>query len=451
MMNDWSEAESHVERAHELYEAGRWDEAEAALRRALALNPYRAEWYFNLGLTLEAAGRWDEAERALKQAHELDANDDQIMLLLGMTCLHAGRARDALRWLARASSMNSDRIEPFVYQIEAYAALRKWDEAEQAFYMAMQIDAGHAGAFANMGEAQLARGDVRRAISCLREAASREPALPRIYARLAVAYAEAGRTERALELYMRQLRDDPGDIDTLLDLACLLIDMNRLGEAHEKLRRILELDSSEADAHFYLGEIALCCGRHAEAENAFRQARRLDPEHPEVGRRLAASALRRGEIGEARRLLRREAKRATTSDVPQADFAALIPMLIEARLERDAVDMARQQVKAQPDDAGAWQMMSTALFNTCDIQHGVRAARHVIQLNPGHTGALHNLALAAIRDHHWHRSAVFIACLAKANTDDPALRRLRVLRLLGRTRSLAGRLRPARFFKGVFR
>jgi hypothetical protein len=27
LMNDWSEAESHVERAHELYEAGRWDEA----------------------------------------------------------------------------------------------------------------------------------------------------------------------------------------------------------------------------------------------------------------------------------------------------------------------------------------------------------------------------------------------------------------------------------------
>ena len=27
-MNDWFEAEKHVERAHELYEAGRWDEAE---------------------------------------------------------------------------------------------------------------------------------------------------------------------------------------------------------------------------------------------------------------------------------------------------------------------------------------------------------------------------------------------------------------------------------------
>ncbi|MCA9310693.1 MAG: tetratricopeptide repeat protein, partial [Phycisphaerales bacterium] len=71
-MNDWFEAEQHYERAHEFYEAGRWDEAESELRQALALNPYRAEWHFNLALTLEAAGRFEAAIRALEDAHRLD-------------------------------------------------------------------------------------------------------------------------------------------------------------------------------------------------------------------------------------------------------------------------------------------------------------------------------------------------------------------------------------------
>src|SRR5262245_53815618 len=51
-MNEWFDAEHHVERAHEHYEAGRWTEAETELRHALSLNPYRPDWHFNLGLTL---------------------------------------------------------------------------------------------------------------------------------------------------------------------------------------------------------------------------------------------------------------------------------------------------------------------------------------------------------------------------------------------------------------
>ena len=38
-MSDWSEAERHVERAHELFEAGQWRDAEKELREALSLNP----------------------------------------------------------------------------------------------------------------------------------------------------------------------------------------------------------------------------------------------------------------------------------------------------------------------------------------------------------------------------------------------------------------------------
>ena len=55
-MNDWFDAEGHVDRAQELFERGRWSEAEAELRKALALNPDQAEWHYNLGLTLEAKG-----------------------------------------------------------------------------------------------------------------------------------------------------------------------------------------------------------------------------------------------------------------------------------------------------------------------------------------------------------------------------------------------------------
>ena len=66
-MGDWSEADKLADRAHRLFEAGRFDEAESTLRRALAIDPTRTEWYVNLGLTLEAAGRYEDAIPPLKR------------------------------------------------------------------------------------------------------------------------------------------------------------------------------------------------------------------------------------------------------------------------------------------------------------------------------------------------------------------------------------------------
>src|SRR4029078_3217836 len=57
VMSDWLDAEAHAHKAQEMYQRGRWAEAEAELRKALSLNPDQAEWHYNLGLTLEAAGR----------------------------------------------------------------------------------------------------------------------------------------------------------------------------------------------------------------------------------------------------------------------------------------------------------------------------------------------------------------------------------------------------------
>ena len=53
-MNDWSMAEQHAERGWRHYEAGRWDHALRLLRRALSIQPDQAEWWFGVGLSLDA-------------------------------------------------------------------------------------------------------------------------------------------------------------------------------------------------------------------------------------------------------------------------------------------------------------------------------------------------------------------------------------------------------------
>jgi hypothetical protein len=53
-------------------EGGRWAEAQAALERAVAIDPEHAEAYFELGTALHSQGRWSEAKSAFTRALEQD-------------------------------------------------------------------------------------------------------------------------------------------------------------------------------------------------------------------------------------------------------------------------------------------------------------------------------------------------------------------------------------------
>ncbi len=426
VMNDWSEAERHVERAHELYEAGRWDDAERELREALALNPYRAEWHFNLGLTLEASGRFPEAVRAFRDAHNLEPDDVLTLMAIATNSLRADQPAEAIQWLDDAQSRAPDRSEPLVHRIEALARLGRHEEAEVAFYQVLQLEGDHAAAYANIAESLIDRRDFQRAIFCLREAASLDPGLPRVHARLAFAYAETARPERARQLFLRELRDNPGDTDTILDLGCLLVDMNRLAEAGEKFRRVLEIQSDHPEAHFLLADLAYRQHRTDDAITGFRAVLQLDPSHPEVRRRLAELLLRRDGAAEARRLLRQELRRLREkpADFNADDLADLARLLLDVRLPRDAERIYRLIVGLEPDDADAWHGLSVAQFLSGDRPAGVISARRAIRLDSSHVPALHNLALAMVHDREWKRARAYLKRALAIEPEDVLLRRL---------------------------
>jgi tetratricopeptide (TPR) repeat protein len=422
-MNDWMDAEHHVERAHELYDAGRWDEAETELRRALFLNPYQAEWHFNLGLTLEAAGRHADAASAFERCFELHSADSDrdanSALLVGVNLLRSGQAEAAMAWLDRAEEIEPLSVAPFVHRVEALGELGRHEQAEEAFYLGQQIDPDHAELYASMAHVLTLRGDHERSVWCLREAARLDPELPRVRARLARAYANSGRLERARQLYVRELREDPGDVDTLLDLGELLMDMHRLVEAGEKFRRVLEIEPDHADAHHLLGELAEREGRTADALVQYDVVLRLDAAYPGARRRLAKVMLDRGreeDLPRVRDLLRRELREAAAESHAVADeFEELGRLMLDAGVAADAI-------KAYRGHHG----MSVALLEVGRTADGIEEARRALALQPRFVPAMHNLALAHLREHRWVRARYWVRQALRIEPEDPALRRLRL-------------------------
>ncbi len=433
-MNDWMDAEHHVERAHELYDAGRWDEAETELRRALFLNPFQAEWHFNLGLTLEAAGRNADAAAAFERSFELQTDgsdrDANSALLVGVNLVRAGQFEAALAWLDRAEEIEPASVAPYVQRVEALAELGRHEESEEAFYLGQQIDHDHAELYAAMAHALSLRADHERSVWCLREAARLDPDLPRVRARLARAYADSGRLERARQLYVRELRDDPGDVETLLDLGELLMDMHRLTEAGEKFRRVLEIEPDHPDAHHMLGELAEREGRTADALVQYDVVLRLDPAYPGARRRLAKVMLDRGreeDLPRVRDLLRRELREASGDEEAGAEeFEELGRLMLDAGVPADAIKAYRELLARQPGNHRGHHGMSVALLGVGRTGDGIEEARRALALQPRFVPAMHNLALAHLREHRWMRARFWVRQALRIEPDDPALRRLRL-------------------------
>lgn len=449
-MSEWHEAEEHVERAHQHYEAGRWDEAERELRKALSSNPYQVEWHFNLGLTLDAAGRFAEAVSAFGQAHALEPEDAPICVMLGVTTLKAGDAEGALEWLSRAESRGASGAEAgrgvspgmtvgmsvAVHRIEALARLGRHEEAETAFYVAQELDGSCAALFGAMAESLLERGLHEKAIWCLREAGRLDPELPRIHARLAEAYAATGRMERARTLYFQELRRDPGDIDVLLDLGDLLVRMDRLEEASEKYRRVLEIEPDEPDAHFGLGDVADRRGDLEGSIASFGVVLRLDAKHRGVRRRLAdllISRRRDRDLAEARRLLRhemrdlrREAASPKGQDPDPATLEEMGRLFLDVSLPAEASGVLRALLEADPGHASGVHLLSVARFRMGDCEGGMELSRRAIELDGSNVRAMHNLAMGYLERGQWTRARYWVERARERDPDDASLRRLSV-------------------------
>lgn len=429
-MSDWLNAEAHADRALEMYERGRWAEAEAELRKALELNPDQPEWHFNLGLTLEAAGRDLEALGCYQRAHELAPDQPEAMVAAGAACNRLGRYNRALHWFNEVLADNPTVEQAYAHKIESHIRLGDHDQAETVFYMAQQALAEpSAQCLAVIAESLIQRERHDRAGWCLREALRLDPTLPRLRARLAAVAAATGRPHRALQLYLRDLRDDPGNVETLLDYGELLIELGRIAEASEKFRRVLELEPANVDGHERLGQIALLSRRFEQAHLEFELVFKLDPHYPQIRLSLAEAMLRRGLTDDARLRLEEELRSHRDDEDKEVNPAVAERMgllLLEADLPQEAVNMFEHALKNAGENPGLLRKLALARFRSGDRDGGVSASRRVIRLDPSCVASMHNLALAALEEGKLSVAQGWVSRGLRANRHDDGLRRLRM-------------------------
>jgi tetratricopeptide (TPR) repeat protein len=428
-MSSWQEAEQHADRALEMYERGRWSEAETALRKALEIDPDQGDWHFNLGLTLERVGRDGEALASYEQASRLLAESIDPQLAAGSACLRLGRFKDAIQWFERVIALQSS-IEPaWAMLIDANASLGLYDAAETAFYMAQDaLEEPSANVLVAMSGSLLSRSQLDRAVWCAREALKIDANVDGGRLRLASVLVATGQGQQASQILLQELREDPGNVQALLLHADVLADSGRTNEALIRLHRVLELEPANVDAHTRAGYFAMEEERWEEAFIAWGLVRRLYPSHPTACLHLAQALIAMQRVAAAGPLLQEYAEQMdeTSTLKEKILIAELLLVSGKSALATTLLEPLQQTIaEDNPLKVKFLRLLALSLFDSGNIDEGAAMSRKVLRFEPDCVSSIHNLALAAMKNNRLRSAWGWVRRGLAVDSIDNDLRRLR--------------------------
>ena len=202
-----------------LLQQDRADEAFAELVAALLIDPVDADAHAGVGRIHLNAGRYDQAVTALRRAVELSANHTEARYALATALMRSGKRDEAARELERVEHAQREmlaerRRNMSLVVLKEEAALRaaegSYDRAAALWQQAIDREPGRPSNHLGLAAVLAGAGRIDTAIAHYEKAAALG-ADPVVYRRLAELYTKAGRIDdaaRARVLYERALQGD---------------------------------------------------------------------------------------------------------------------------------------------------------------------------------------------------------------------------------------------------
>lgn len=211
--------------------AGRHGDAIVAYQRALALDPEHLLSTYNLALAYRAAGRIDEAIVGFERTQQLDPRSGRAHFQLGDIYMQRGEPARALEVLTRGLALDVDRA-PFLVKVgEAHLELKQYDAAEKV----------------------------------LREAVALRPDVPRGQYNLALVAEQRGNPGAARAAYEAEIAANPKNYGAQFNLGRLRLTEGRLDDAIARFRAAVAARPEFAEGYLYLAKALLDAGQLPEA------------------------------------------------------------------------------------------------------------------------------------------------------------------------------------------
>ncbi len=182
------------------------EQADAASRKALELDPDLAEAHASRGLAVSLRKDYDEAAREFEQAIRLDPKLFEAYYFFARARLAEGKMEEAAKHFEKACEVNPDDYQAPALLAMVYNGLNRKDEAQTSYRRAYQIVEKHIELHPDdaralyLGAGSLtAIGERSKALEWTRRALAIEPDDPGVLYNVACCYSNLGRPEEALD------------------------------------------------------------------------------------------------------------------------------------------------------------------------------------------------------------------------------------------------------------
>lgn len=279
-------------RAIEYLGSGQLDKAERICKKALELDPNRADVLHLLGVLAHQSGQRDRAVDFISKAIQNDPQNPVYHNHLGNAFLEQGRTDKAISWYRKALELKPDYIEAHYNLGNALQERGKLDEAISCYKSALALKPDYADAYNNLGSALQKQAEMDQALSCYKRALELRPDYADAYNNMGSALQELGELDGAIGCYRKALNLEPNLAQVHNNMGTALAEQGSFDEAIFYYQQALNLNPALSSVFNNMGMALQEQEKPEQAISCYQKAIELEPDCGEAYANLVSQMQR---------------------------------------------------------------------------------------------------------------------------------------------------------------
>ncbi|MGH9395554.1 MAG: tetratricopeptide repeat protein [Terriglobia bacterium] len=428
-------------------ELGQFQQAAAALSRAVQLDPQNYDARYNLGFSLARLGDTPKAVQELQEAKRLKPDPTQADYELGLLLVKAKNqqaARQEFRAYQALQVKKDNKEKAGVLNNQGNADLKagKYCAAAQAYEQAVTLDPANAQwhynyslALSDLGDHAGEERELQKAVDLnsnlptahddlglcylndhklseaekeFKAALEINPQFSEAQNNLGVLYAREGNNDRAVAMFEQAVTNNPQYAQAFLNWGLILASTRQYAQASALFEKSIQISPGLAAAHTALGEAMVKEGHKEQAIPSFQKVIALQPDSPLAHLNLGIAWADEHKLNEALTQFKEAARldpHYALAHYNEGRVYAALKQTDEARSELETA------CKLDPNDPGALDLLATIERAAHHLQRSTELLRKVVALEPDSSGAqymlgrnLQDMGKTQEAVHHWRLS-----------------------------------------------
>ena len=339
--------------------------AEAALKRAQALDPKWSAVWSAVGAMYLAQSNRVQAEAALKQAAELapDRSDEKLQYAQFQSQL--GDTAACLKLIEAMTVKTPDYIPAWMALAQLAASERKYDESSKALDRVLKLDGDNFSALMMGGQLKLTQGQTAEATAVFERMAKLFNKAPSAHYQLAVAYVAGNQTEKAIASLNTALGLNTNYTEATLMLDELEIRRGNGEVAIPSLKLLAQRYPQTPQVQMLLAQAYRSRGGYDDALAVYQHLQGLYPTNSEIPAQMGAVYVQQRKFDAARTAL------SQAFSLNPEDFSTLeqlVGLNLRDKQFAEAMQLVQTQLAKRPDVVGLKILKAQVLIAQGDVK-----------------------------------------------------------------------------------